>query len=127
MLSSYERNAAEPTVGNAYQFADLKLEPNPTGLYGRNDELLAFYYVYGFHADDLGAGKLTAQYRFYLDCEPYKQYRAKELPADGYQSADMVQLPLADFDPGSYQIEIIIRDEVADTSISKVMAFQIEG
>lgn len=127
MLSSFERGAGTPTIGNAYQFVNLKLEPNADKQYRQDDNLIAFYYIYGFmHGDASEQGELTAQYRFYLDGEPYKQYRVKTLPAQGYQSGDLIEIPLAEFEPGQYQMEILIRDEMADTGTSKMTAFEIQ-
>ena len=112
-----------PGPGNAFQFGRMKLDPIGGRGFHRDDSLGLFYYVYGVAP----SAKLTAQYVFFLAGDEVAQTAAEAMPTSSQHAVGAVEVPLADFAPGSYRLLVRVEDEATGQILEKWLRFTLEA
>ena len=128
LLFSDSRRVEEPpgTRGHAFQFGQVKFTPRGAKPFRPKDDLGILFFLYGFGVDGKGQANLTSDYTLYRDGEKAVQIPTQSLRAGSTQAIANVQIPLAKFEPGNYQVEVQITDHVTGRNLSDRIEFVLE-
>jgi GWxTD domain-containing protein len=113
----------EGTPGQAFRFGDTHFEPVGRRPLAPDDNLGVFFFVYGYGLNSDGQPHLTAETIFFMDGEPRERIQGLPLHADASQAYADLEVPLADFEPGRYRIEIQVTDHVTHAVIGDRVDF----
>jgi tetratricopeptide (TPR) repeat protein len=128
LLYRESRRVGKPagTLGHAFQFGQVKFTPAGGRAYRPKDNLGILFFVYGYGVGDDGQAKLTSDYTLYLDGEKQGEIPTQSLQVGSTQAFASVQIPMATFETGDYQVEIQITDHVTGKSLSDRFDFVLE-
>ena len=117
------------TPGHAFQFGQVHFVQMPGDIvtYSPSDFVGIFFFVYGAGLDEGGEPNLTAQYVFFKDGKRRGQTAPEALQGDANQAVGNVEIPLANFEPGNYKIQVKVIDKVTKERISGEFEFVVEG
>ncbi len=128
LLFADSRRVEEPpgTSGHAFQFGQVKFTPRGARPFRPKDDLGILFFLYGFGVDAEGQAHLTSDYTLYRDGEKAVQIPTQSLQAGSTQAVANVQIPLAKFEPGNYQVEVKITDHVTSRNLTDRIEFVLE-
>ncbi|HEU4401483.1 MAG TPA: GWxTD domain-containing protein [Candidatus Polarisedimenticolia bacterium] len=127
LAGSMEPTDYNSSPGKPFHMGKFRLVPRPDEQFGKSDELNVYFQVYN-PAPDPATGKprLGVLYRFRAKeaDESYKDFGAYEVK----EATGQVQgyaVPLERWAPGEYQVQVTVRDKVAEASVSAEAVFTI--
>ena len=114
--------------GHAFQFGTNQFIPKTGDVpnFTQSDALGLFFFVYGFGLDASAQPNVTSQFAFLHDGESRGQTPPRSVQASGEQGIGYIEIPLESFDPGNYQVQIKVTDEVANQTITEDLDFVLE-
>ena len=125
LLYREKRQVQNPpwTPGHAFQFGQVQFTPSGGKAYKPTDDLGILFFVYGFGLDEQGQPKLSTDYIFFRDGKQQSQIADQSLQANPSQAVAGLEVPLADFGFGNYQVEIKVTDHVTNKVITDRVEF----
>ena len=115
-----------PSPARAFQFGRTHFRPRPEGVFRRDETLGAFYFFYpGTRVEDGELPEVVAEYLVERNGREAGFVRPMELPTSTRQAAANAEIPLREFEPGSYRLRIRIR--YGGETYETVAAFRLVG
>lgn len=110
--------------GNAFQFGRMRLNPIGRQGFDKSESLGLFYYLYGLEES---TAPISAQYVFFLDGEEVAQTAEEVIPRSGDHAVGAIEIPMANFAPGSYRVLIRVRVAQSEDTHEKWFSFELDA
>lgn len=123
-----------------YAFGSAEVFPDADSTFTRDDVLSIVYFVYNLAVDEGKLPDVTVECRFFRmsgwgkvfgELAPQRFGRAHAAPAfdlkAGRQLAVTQAVPLTTFPPDTYEVEIVVTDNLAGVTTRRMVRFIVEG
>ena len=107
--------------GRAFQFGSTKFDPVGSQTLGPEDSLGIYYQVYG-----VAGTEVTARYVFVRNGVGSGQTRPQTLAASNGFALGSSEIPLANFEPGDYEVVVVIEDATASSTVQSRARFALQ-
>ncbi len=116
-----------PRTGQAFLVGGFHFSPKLGRIYKKTDNLQAVFNIYGY---GLVGGQPNITMQFALKKDGKMLGRTQALPPQTAVDEIVIgvmDIPLATFEPGNYIVDIMIKDNVKNASITESFDFVLEG
>jgi GWxTD domain-containing protein len=122
------KKVTEPpgTPGHAFQFGNTQFTLKEGETYKNTDTLHVWFFVYGFGLDESGLPSLSEECVFLEDGFRLAKTKAKPIRTEKDVGFIDTGFSLSSFEPGSYNVQITVTDNVAEETITKEIEFIVE-
>lgn len=123
-----------------YAFGSAEVFPDADSTFNQDDVLSVVYFVYNLAVDEGKLPDVTVECRFFRmsvwgkvfgELSPQRFGRAHAAPAfdlkAGRQLAVTQAVPLTTFPPDTYEVEIVVTDNLAGVATRRLVRFIVEG
>lgn len=107
-----------------FQLGPRRYVPRYANVFASTDTVTLLVFVYDAKADEAGKAAITASFAIMKDGKPVA--RAEEQRFDTPGAVPSVgPVPLGDFEPGRYIVQVKVRDDVAGKDLAREASFEV--
>jgi hypothetical protein len=132
------RLSASQEAERPYAFGSAEVFPKATATFAIDDTLVVVLFAYNLAVDDTNLPDATVRYRFrqmsqfdevFGELPPQRLGRGHAAPVfdrkAGRQLAVTQALPLATFPPDTYELEVVVTDNLSGRSVQRITRFAV--